>query len=97
MGYPLLNGRLGRSQTVPARAIKIAPKKAVQKKRVPTKRLGEPGIGNGATARTRTAGLLITNQLLYQLSYGGKSWIGLVSWAFRAVKPLFEIWKNWPK
>ena len=29
-------------------------------------------MGNGATARTRTAGLLITNQLLYQLSYGGK-------------------------
>ena len=54
-------------------------------------------MGNGATARTRTAGLLITNQLLYQLSYGGNAWMGLVSWAFRGVKPLFEIWKNWPK
>ena len=25
----------------------------------------------GATERSRTAGLMITNQLLYQLSYGG--------------------------
>ena len=33
--------------------------------------LGEPEMIFGATARTRTADLLITNQLLYQLSYGG--------------------------
>ena len=29
------------------------------------------GYGNGAPTRTRTADLLITNQLLYQLSYRG--------------------------
>ena len=28
----------------------------------------------GATERSRTAGLMITNQLLYQLSYGGLEW-----------------------
>jgi hypothetical protein len=54
-------------------------------------------MGNGATARTRTAGLLITNQLLYQLSYGGNAWMGLVSWAFRAVKPVFKIGQKWSK
>ena len=30
-----------------------------------------PSTVHGATARIRTADLLITNQLLYQLSYGG--------------------------
>ena len=30
-------------------------------------------LKNGATERSRTADLLITNQLLYQLSYGGIS------------------------
>ena len=36
-------------------------------------RIGEPGAGegNGAEGRTRTSDLLITNQLLYQLSYFG--------------------------
>ena len=36
-------------------------------------RIGEPGAGegNGAEGRTRTGDLLITNQLLYQLSYFG--------------------------
>jgi hypothetical protein len=29
------------------------------------------GLENGAPTRTRTADLLITNQLLYQLSYRG--------------------------
>ena len=29
--------------------------------------------GNGAGSRTRTDDLLITNQLLYQLSYAGKA------------------------
>ena len=38
----------------------------------PQEALGEPDTDNGATARIRTAGLLITNQLLYQLSYGGE-------------------------
>ncbi len=31
----------------------------------------ESNFGNGAPTRTRTADLLITNQLLYQLSYKG--------------------------
>ena len=31
---------------------------------------------NGAGSRTRTDDLLITNQLLYQLSYAGKAWTG---------------------
>jgi hypothetical protein len=30
----------------------------------------------GAGSRTRTDDLLITNQLLYQLSYAGKAWTG---------------------
>ena len=29
----------------------------------------------GAGSRTRTDDLLITNQLLYQLSYAGKAWM----------------------
>ena len=33
----------------------------------------------GAPTRTRTADLLITNQLLYQLSYRGTVWANLVS------------------
>ena len=47
--------------------------------------IGKPktGEGNGAEGRTRTDDLLITNQLLYQLSYFGMlirlyrcAWIG---------------------
>ena len=34
--------------------------------------LRAPGDAPGAVGRTRTADLLITNQLLYQLSYNGK-------------------------
>ena len=34
-------------------------------------RLGKP-LGNGAGTKSRTRDLLITNQLLYQLSYTGK-------------------------
>jgi hypothetical protein len=45
----------------------------------PQEALGEPDTDNGATARIRTAGLLITNQLLYQLSYGGNHAKCLVS------------------
>ena len=33
--------------------------------------MGTPPINIGAGARARTADLLITNQLLYQLSYAG--------------------------
>ena len=32
------------------------------------------GLSNGAGTRIRTGDLLITNQLLYQLSYAGKGW-----------------------
>ena len=36
-----------------------------------TKDRGPTGNKNGAVARIRTGDLLITNQLLYQLSYNG--------------------------
>ena len=41
-----------------------------QEKMAPTQK-AETLLGTGATERSRTAGLMITNQLLYQLSYGG--------------------------
>ncbi len=37
------------------------------------------GYGAGASSRTRTGDLLITNQLLYQLSYAGSLSLGLVT------------------
>jgi hypothetical protein len=44
---------------------------------------GSPSMGthcciNGATVRDRTADLSITNALLYQLSYGGTSFVSLL-------------------
>ncbi len=41
------------------------------KKGIPDKSIRNPFINNGADGRIRTAYLLITNQLLYQLSYVG--------------------------
>jgi hypothetical protein len=35
--------------------------------------VGQPSIYEGAGSRIRTDDLLITNQLLYQLSYAGKN------------------------
>jgi hypothetical protein len=42
---------------------------------------------DGAPTRTRTADLLITNQLLYQLSYRGT--VDALSVGFSALQPLF--------
>ena len=46
----------------------------------------------GADARTRTADLLITNQLLYQLSYAGK----LMAGSYASQLPLREILPRLP-
>ena len=48
---------------------------------------------NGAGGRTRTPDLLITNQLLYQLSYTSAN-IFIISHLFAFVKYFFEIFQN---
>ena len=48
---------------------------------------------NGAGGRTRTPDLLITNQLLYQLSYTSAN-IFIISHLFAFVKCFFEIFQN---
>ena len=45
--------------------------KAVMLKRGACPNLGKPGGKNGATARNRTADILITSEVLCRLSYGG--------------------------
>ena len=46
---------------------------------------------NGAGGRTRTPDLLITNQLLYQLSYTSAFDYNIISHLFGLVKCFFEI------
>ena len=48
---------------------------------------GELSKEFGAGGRTRTDDLLITNQLLYQLSYAGKAWTGEGSILARELLP----------
>ena len=57
-------------------------------------RLGSPSIYEGAGSRIRTDDLLITNQLLYQLSYAGICLINEVAGATRMLNdciPLFAL------
>ena len=54
---------------------------------------GTPPYEIGAGGRTRTPDLLITNQLLYQLSYTSAN-IFIISHLFAFVKYFFEIFQN---
>ncbi len=47
-----------------------------------------------AGGRTRTPDLLITNQLLYQLSYTSVSTIFIISYFKQLVKPFFELFRH---
>ena len=51
-------------------------------------------VKNGAGGRTRTPDLLITNQLLYQLSYTSLTDLIIIPQTFSFVKPFFEIFQK---
>ena len=58
------------------------------------KRERKSPLRNGASKRTRTVDLLITNQLLYQLSYAGSKERELKRFFAKKSRGLFSFCKN---